>query len=204
MKQFKELKATSKFLHSVKYPMGVFGGAARSWYRNTTPRDVDIAIDCTSEELEELIIKSKLSFTVNSFGGFKFYDCVSFDVWPLMETWTLRRVNAEFTFESLARFGSLNVDCLVYDCKRDEIIDRGYFNAINTGFVEINYHANPHAPANALRGLRLCKQLGLKAGESLKEYVKEHITDKNKKLVEARYFKVYHEEPNELWKLLEV
>jgi hypothetical protein len=205
-KKYIELMCESKVMYSMTYPHAVFGGAVRSWIRGREPRDIDIAVDCTKDQLLSLVEGLGVELNRNRFGGLKVQDGpLTYDLWPIAETCALVNANVQPTFENLLRHGSFNVDCIILEV--DEIMklrDFGYFDAIKNGFVEVNYEPNPMPAANALRGLRLCNQLDLNPGKSLISLVHQHINDKNRPILEKKYRDTYHESPEQLWSLVDV
>ena len=209
MRKFLRLLDNSKLVKDMPFTYGIFGGAVRSWILGRDPRDIDIAVDCTQEQLTEYILDvvSDKNLSSNRFGGFKFKDAgYEFDMWPLAETWAIKNEKIEPTFENLSRYASFNADCIVMEVSRNKCIplhDFGFAEAANSGIVEVNYAPNPIAPYNAMRGLRICKTYNWKPGKSLLEYVKEHVNEKNKPILELRYKKSYGEEIGDLWKMVE-
>lgn len=178
LKRYKELAEDSSFVKNIPFRHGVFGGAVRSWFLGRKPRDIDIAIECSTEELNGLLTNTE--HTRNSFGGTKIQGNIEIDVWPLSETWNLQNEKVMPTFENLASFASLNVDCLVLEVGIGaKLISRGFIKALLDGVVEINYKPNPSPASNALRGLRLCNTLKFRPGPMLKEYALEHLDLRN-------------------------
>jgi hypothetical protein len=195
-----KLLSSNSLLKSIHYPHGVFGGAVRSWIVGRKPRDIDIAVECEPYQLQELV--GDRAHTTNRFGGYKLVEGgVTFDLWPLCETWALKNAGVEFTFENLARYASYNIDCIVLTNVM-ETIDLGFSKAIQDGFVEVNYEPNPIAAYNAIRGLRLCKTYGLKAGKSLKAYFTKYVTEQKLPILLEKYREQYEEEPDDILELL--
>jgi len=171
-----KLVAHQKLLDSISYPIGIFGGAVRSWLTGLSPRDIDIAVDCSQEELNTLVSKISPGSSLNRFGGYKVsQESGDYDLWALGETWAIKNAGVSPTFENLAVTASFNADCLVYT--RDGLLDKGWEQARSSGILEINYLPNPYPFFNALRGIKMCNKYRLKPSELFKQYVKHNLPE---------------------------
>ena len=168
-------------LHGLQW--GAWGGAARDYYFGREPRDVDIAVDCTEEEL----FSKFPGANKNRFGGLKIKDTIDFDLWPLASTWNIKVAKLQPTFENLASLGPYNADCLVltHDGK---LIDKGFLDCLRTKMLEVNFELNPHPQHNILRGLRIMDRLGIMPGASFANYVIRHRDGLDKEIVRYESF----------------
>lgn len=157
---------------------GIWGGAARAFYLDRVPRDIDVAVNCSKGELLDRLPNC---FT-NRFGGLKVVnDSIPFDIWCLADTWNIKKAGLEPTFENLARVGPFNADCIVLTNmgKVDPyyLIDEGFTQCLVDKRLEITFEPNPHPQHNILRGLRLIDSLQIQAGASFVDYVKENSSN---------------------------
>ena len=77
---------------------------------------------------------------INRFGGLKILiDDTEVDVWRIENTWAYRKgkVVAIDKVESLPKTVFLNMDGIVYDCKRNVWLDREYENAMKTKMLDV-------------------------------------------------------------------
>lgn len=165
----------NKFLQSIPFAWGVFGGAVRDASSNLNPRDIDVAVDCSRDALDAILkgIPSKK----NRFGGHKFtLDSVEYDLWPLAETWQLKRLGVLANFRLLAKTAPFNADCIVYS-KLDGLIDYGWYTCKKDG-LQVNNALNPHPMFNAMRGVRMCIKYHLWPGTTFTSYINDNLLPK--------------------------
>ncbi|RFC64033.1 hypothetical protein DYI37_06610 [Fulvimarina endophytica] len=96
----------------------IFGG----WLRDTlaaricgtpAPRDVDLVV--AGIEVEALIAVLPADVRPTMFGGVQSpADPVPFDIWPLHETFLIRRLSMPVSFESLLRTADFNINTALY------------------------------------------------------------------------------------------
>ncbi len=163
----------------------IFGGRA-------TPRDIDVVIaNGTSEEIEESLgpyIRRR-----NRFGGFQLQVCNwLFDVWPLEKTWAfVKSQTLSPSPANLPKTTFLNVEAIAISVDEKgrvvELFECGFFEAIRTRIIDINFLENPFPELAAVRSIITAKKLNYGLSPQLSTYVLNQVRIVGvKSLIEAQ------------------
>ena len=142
-----------------------------------TPRDLDIILAYVStEKLSELFSKNVKGRT--GLGGLKLQvKDWSIDMWPLKDTWAFREGKiAGNGFSDYPKTTFLNIDAVAIQLfakgrKKREIYSNGFFEAICTKTIELNYETNASPSTCIVRALRIADQFKFSIGPKLARYM---------------------------------
>lgn len=157
----------------------VFGGFPRDLMvdgHDATPRDLDIVLarDCISEVKDEL---AEYVDRVTRFGGLHLsiggWDV---DVWSLEQTWAFRNDEEfEMSFEDLPKTTFLDVDAVAVSLneRRNRVREHGFFDALRTKTVGVNYRPNPYPALCVVRAFDIARRLDFALDVELVSYILE-------------------------------
>lgn len=182
----------------------VFGGtvrdiAVRGPYSPT--RDIDIVVDGVSvdemaDRLGGWVVRR------NSFGGLHLnVRGTLFDIWPLHETWALKRwgsgPNSLYsTFQSLPLTTFMSVESVavsLYPSDRGgrEVYEKGFFESVSSRVVELNNPENPYPALCVARAVATAIKLDFRMGPRLVRYVLDQLPEVGAEAVVAAYRRHY-------------
>ena len=161
-----------------KYPAFLCGGAVRDiLLHNSTPRDLDIILGYVSkEELATLFSGNAKGET--SLGGITLQiKDWSIDMWPLQDTWAFKEGKVSGKgFSDYPKITFLDIDAIAIQLfskrrRKRTVYSKGFFEAISTRTIEINFEENP-APAKCIvRALQIANKFNFAIGPKLARYM---------------------------------
>lgn len=146
------------------------------------PRDIDVVVNGSSEELAEVLhpyIRRRTRF-----GGFQLeLSRWHFDVWPLHKTWAfVQNKQLAPSPENLPKTTFLNVEAIAVSLHENgavsDIFESGFFDAVRSRTLDINFEENPYPALAAARALATAVKLQYSLSPRLSQY----IVDKEKSL----------------------
>jgi len=163
-------------------PAVLFGGSVRDVMLrgpSTEPRDVDIVVDASLDDLTNLFADILVRKT--RFGGLHLNARGwKIDVWPLAQTWAFRelRVGAA-DFDSLTKTTFLNVEAVAVDIsprpRGRKVRTSGFFEGIKRRTLDINLEENPFPGLAAVRTLITASTLSHGLSGRLARYVSHQL-----------------------------
>lgn len=163
-------------------PCGVivlFGGVLRDLMTDghaCKPRDVDLVVDEHSlRRIEETFAERIVRRT--RFGGLHLrINEIPIDLWSLPQTWAFEQGHIKTEFEQLPRTTFLNVEAVIarFDPSTQaepEIFEYGFFEAMRTRVLEINFEPNPFPELCVIRSLVCAMKLRFSIGPRLARYI---------------------------------
>lgn len=168
--------------------------------RSIFPRDIDIIIaGVTGDDLAGTfgdLLQRRTRFgglhLVNDFnlGGLtRSIGHIYFDVWRLEDTWGIRHAQLPSTIDHFVQTPFLNIDSIAIELvpkrARRRIAECGFFTALTTRTLEINYLPNPFPSVCIIRSLIMAAKLQFALGPQLAAYIAEHA-DSVDELLEAQ------------------
>jgi len=167
-----------------EYPAFLCGGAVRDILlsNNSVPRDLDIIMGYVSGEKLAALFSSKVKGKT-SFGGLKLQvKDWSIDMWPLQDIWAFKEGRvAGNGFSDYPKITFLDIDAIAIQlfCKKRQkrvIYSNGFFKAIATRTIEINFKENP-APATCIvRALQTANKFKFSIGPKLARYMVDYVS----------------------------
>lgn len=158
----------------------VFGGVARDLMvgpAGTRPRDVDLVCVAAGDDDIQRTLGNKIVRRTR-FGGFHFAaNHWLFDLWPVSSTWAFRAFPNRFkSIQDLPRTTFFNVEAVVFSLAADStgarvVYENGFFDALNSKCLEINFPENPYPELCVLRAFYLSRKLRFSIGPRLAEYI---------------------------------
>jgi hypothetical protein len=158
----------------------VFGGVLRDLLLcgpAIRPRDVDIVVDCSPEELSAALASFPLYRT--RFGGLRIaFRKWSFDIWPLRNTWAFAVGHMNATFENLPKTTFFYIEAVAVQFntksrKKRPLYSFGFAEAISTRVLDINFEPNPFPQLCVIRGLLTAFRHSLLLSPRLARYMLE-------------------------------
>ena len=166
-----------------KYPAYLCGGAVRDLLlcKSRTPRDLDIILGYVSKEkLADLFSENVKGNT--GLGGLKLQvKDWSIDMWPLKDTWAFKEgVVAGNGFSDYPKITFLDIDAIAIQLftngrKKREIYSDGFFEAISTRTIELNYEENPSPGKCIVRALQVANRFKFAIGPRLASYMVSYV-----------------------------
>lgn len=161
----------------------IIGGAVRDIIiKNKEPRDLDIIIDCkTEDEYEIEHALQDIVYKKNRFGGYKIkLDNLEIDLWSTDNNWAFKENILENKEDNIQRSTFLDFDSPVYDLLNDSLrVD--YFNsAMISSKIDITLNEkylmrNPTPEINILRMFIIKQDWNLMFSDLVEEYIKYNI-----------------------------
>jgi hypothetical protein len=176
------------------------GGALRNLIleEKQLPRDLDIVINFASyEELKKEF--SGFPSRPTNLGGI----CLqiqdwSIDIWPLSETWALKRIGqqkrddiASFLQTTFLDIDAIAVQLFAKTRKKREIYSKGFFEAIENNCIEVNLAENPNPSVCIVKSLMLRYKFGFQIGPRLSKYILNESRNLNIDYLKEIYKKRY-------------
>jgi len=172
------LQHVVKALRKTGWEAVVFGGVLRDlvlYGPAERPRDVDIVVNCCSDELNSWL--SGFSPQRTRFGGFRVhFQKWTFDIWPLRETWAFTSGHMSPTFENLPKTTFFNIEAIAAQLnpKRKRSLYSFHFaDAISSRILDINFEPNPFPQLCIIRGLLTAARHCLLISPRLAQYMAE-------------------------------
>lgn len=176
----------------------IFGGVLRDlvfYGPAKRPRDVDIVVDCSSEQLRSWL--SDFSYKTTRFGGFKLeFKKWNFDIWPLEDTWAFATGHMAPTFDNLPKTTFFNIEGIAAQLnttpgRKRTLYSFGFANAISSRILDINFEPNPFPQLCIIRGLLTALRYNLLVSTRLGRYMTEKGDKSEIKEIVQTQFKHY-------------
>ena len=173
------LSLVLKKVNSHKY---IVGGYIRDYISNHQQgRDVDIMVEISRLELQTILDSEGVQYAMNHFGGFKFTDSISVDIWSIHDNWAFRtglvKASKKHMKRAISRGCFYNYDALVMDIDDGSYEIGPYESFLRTRNLDIlqsdiNYRKdNPTALANVIRALWIKSQYYCSFSDKLERYI---------------------------------
>ncbi len=209
--QLKRSEAFSTIIDEVRemcfrLPAVMWVGAVRdSFLGNAPANDVDVVVDCSPEELKNLVKHFRKHATKNNFGGYKLpkrhlFD-LTVDIWPLSETWAIKKrhilpmLPPEYAMSDLLQSGFFNIEqCIVaiHDFERGEAT-QSFFNCFGTTrTLDIVLEDNPFPIYQVLRAAVYCYELSLVPSPRLMKFIRRTASERGAKLTPWKLDPITH------------
>ncbi len=163
-------------------PAMLFGGSVRDVLLkgpSTEPRDVDVVVDASLDDLTQLF--KDILIRKTRFGGLHLNARGwKIDVWPLSQTWAFRELRVgSRDWESLTRTTFLNIEAVAVDISSRpggrRVRALGFFEGIKERTLDINLEENPFPELAAVRALITASTLNYGLSKRLARYVSYHL-----------------------------
>lgn len=172
----------SHILSKVNSHKYIVGGYIRDYIsKGQRGRDVDIMVEISRDRLQTILDGADVKYTMNHFGGFKFFDSISVDIWSIHDNWAFRTnlVNAskKHMKRAISRGCFYNYDALVMDLSDCSYEVGPYESFLRTRVLDIlqsdiRYRIeNPTALANVIRALWIKSQYNCLFSDRLERYI---------------------------------
>ena len=100
---------------------------------------------------------------------------VYFDIWRLEDTWGIRHAGLTPTIANFVRTPFLNIDSVAIELvpknARRGVTELGFFTALATRTIEVNYVPNPFPAVCIVRSMIMAAKLQFALGSRLAEYI---------------------------------
>lgn len=178
------------YLHAREWETYVVGGTLRDLmvgspqgkYHYFVPRDIDLVVLAPSIEALEACFPKGLIRRRTRFGGLHLVKEfasgfeVHFDVWPLSETWAFKEYGIEAKMLNFPSTPFLNLDAIAIEVfpKRGsaaKIYEHGFFKAVASKLIDINFEPNPYPDICAIRSLITAAKLHFSLSRKLALFI---------------------------------
>ena len=171
-------------IRNKEYPAYLCGGAVRDILlgNNSIPRDLDIILGHVSKEKLATLFSGNAKGKT-SLGGLKLQiKDWSIDIWPLQDIWAFKEGKVSRKgFSDYPKITFLDIDAIaiqLFSKKRQKrvVYSKGFFEAISTRTIEINFEENP-APAKCIvRALQIANKFKFAIGPKLARYMVAYVS----------------------------
>jgi len=163
----------------------LFGGAVRDlmlWSPYHAFRDIDVVVDgATTDTLQVEFGPHVVRRT--RFGGLHLdVEGWLFDLWPLADTWAFREYPTLLRPrpEELPSTTFMTVEAVVVSLSSKpghprQVFESGFFEALVTRTIELNFEHNPYPKLNAVRTLLTASRLGFAIGPRLVRFLSDQV-----------------------------
>ena len=166
-------------------PAYLCGGALRDVLMSEgriVPRDFDIIVAYASQDDIYSLFSDHTNLRKTRLGGW----CVqagdySIDIWPLSETWAFKTNGIQGKgFSDFTRSTFLDIDAVAADlsCKQGRprtLYSHGFFRAILSRTIEINFKENPYPAGCIVKALRIAIRYDMALGPKLVQYIADQM-----------------------------
>jgi hypothetical protein len=157
--------------------IGIFGGAARDWWLDKTPKDVDLVVYVSTEKLHELL--KNFSSKKNAFDGNVItIDDVIFDIWALEDTYAFKTKQYEQCWYNLVQSVPFNTDAVVV-VTNGVVHASNFWNCLTSSRIEFVNRTIRDPEMIADRAVAFSLKYGFELSDELKQYVKIHSSKNN-------------------------
>jgi hypothetical protein len=157
----------------------LFGGFLRDLFlfgRTRHPRDIDVVVANGSiGELQQVL--SPFIQRKTRFGGLQIeFNRWHFDIWPLEQTWGFKHSKLLVPKrENLPKTTFLNIEAIAVSLGPKggvgDIYESGFFQAIKSRTLDINFEDNPYPALAAVRSIKTALQISFAMSPRLASYI---------------------------------
>ncbi len=159
----------------------LFGGAIRDIVCGNKPRDYDIVVSTSSENL--ISILSSYPHKRNRFGGVHlFLNDVKLDIWAIESTWAFQKKLLDSKTENLTKSVFFNLDAIAINLTKNILYGNIFFQALSSRTLDIVLENNPFPDLCILRAFVLKEKYNMSFSQRMKNYILDHCTDVSKTL----------------------
>ncbi|MFN0104881.1 MAG: hypothetical protein ACKV2U_22705 [Bryobacteraceae bacterium] len=160
--------------------------------RSIFPRDIDIIIagataDALLATFHDLLHRRTRFGGLHLIGDFSYGGItrssghIYFDVWRLEDTWGICHAHLAPTIDNFVKTPFLNIDSVAIELvpkgARRRVVECGFFDALVTRTLEINYAPNPYPSVCIVRSLIMAAKLQFALGPNLAAYIAAHAAN---------------------------
>ena len=172
-------------LFSLQEPAYLFGGTVRDIMIRSPYyafRDIDIVVHGTTTDRLRAEFENHIT-RKNRFGGLRL-DVKGwiFDIWPLEDTWAIRQFPELLSPDpaSLARTTFMTIEAVVVHLNGERgrprgVYECGFFEALATKTIELNFEHTPFVALNIVRSLLTARRLQFSIGPRLAEFICQQV-----------------------------
>jgi len=169
-------------IRGARKPVFLCGGTVRDLllFNKRTPRDLDIIFGYISrEELASLFSGDVKEET--GLGGLKLeVRDWSIDMWPLEDTWAFKENKSGKGFSDYPKTTFLDVDAIAIELfstkkQKRKIYSEGFFEAISSKVIELNFEGNPSPAKCIVRALQMARKFNFAIGPKLARYMASYV-----------------------------
>ncbi len=164
----------------------VVGGFVRDLINDKNSRDLDMMVSLSHNQLEELLIESKLNYTINKMLGVKIkLNNFEVDLWSIDNNWAFRedvvKRNEDYLLENISDGCFFNYDGLVVNVHTNNFRCNHYNDFVKNQRLDIirknNYYKNknPTIEGNILRAIYLNSTFGVDITPNCMSYLVKMI-----------------------------
>ena len=168
-------------LSGLQEPAYLFGGTVRDIMLRSPYhafRDIDVVVHGTTKKRLRAEFADHIARETR-FGGLHLnVKGWLFDVWPLEDTWAIRQFPELLSPDpaSLARTTFMTIEAVVVHLNGErgrprEVYECGFFEALATRTIELNFEHTPYAALNIVRSFLTAHRLQFSIGPRLAEFI---------------------------------
>ena len=178
-----------QFFYEASLNCSVFivGGFLRSVANSENPRDIDVIMNMSNQEVSSFIRRAKVDYTPNRFNGYKInFKSIYVDLWTTETNWAFASkvitLGKPDIISRVAQGTFYNFDSLVFDLRTEKVNVTAYNDCVATRTLDIIRRSsdyiikNPGKISNIIRALRIRHQYGLNFTTELCRYFHAEFT----------------------------
>jgi hypothetical protein len=178
----------------------IIGGAIRSIYNNTKPRDIDIII---KNDVQEILtsLDDGVAINRNYYGGYKIdLNGIVVDVWDFENHWAFKNGILSADEKHLAESCFFDFDALVYSPTTGYLNIDHYLHAIESHMIDfikndrVCIERNPGELTNVIRAIVAANEFNLSFSTAVATYIKSYLDKYNFTSLKKCEYRHYKEE----------
>ncbi len=163
----------------------IVGGAIRSIYKDREPRDIDIIVKDSVENVLSAL-SNNVSISKNYFGGYKInFTGIIVDIWDFESHWAFKSGLLSPEEKNLAESCFFDFDALVYSPANNYLNIDHFRHSIESNTIdfikndETYIKSNPGNLTNVLRAIIAASDFNLKFSSAVTSYIKSFLEKNN-------------------------
>lgn len=176
-------------MNSAGMRWGIVGGSIRDFIFGYKPKDIDILVDASDEDLDSLLKEKNYNIhSRNVFNGREMlFDGQITDLWTLDSTWGIKAgYKKNKGFKSWPKVATFSADAAIVAPDYDEIYAEHLAKTLQTGKVEVIFDKTPIPLLTAIKAFRLFQKYNLRPGKSAVKFIGK-IAKKLKKYPDSKF-----------------
>ncbi|NQT03869.1 MAG: hypothetical protein HQ580_17725 [Planctomycetes bacterium] len=170
-------------IRGTRKPAFLCGGAVRDLLlcNSHTPRDLDIILGYVSRETLASLFSGDVEGETG-LGGLKVeVRDWSIDMWPLQDTWAFKKNKISGKgFSDYPKTTFLDMDAIAIELfstrrQKRKIYSKGFFEAISSKTIELNFEGNPAPGKCIVRALQMARRFTFAIGPKLARYMVSYV-----------------------------
>lgn len=157
----------------------IFSGVIRDYFLGwdeKRPRDIDVVILDVANLIDIMDFIKPLPYKKNHYGGYKAsVGNITIDIWPISQTWGIRKKNLPPTPENLIQTAFFNFSSVAYKYNEEEFVfSDEFFRFMDSHKLDVVMEENPLTGLCIANTVYYSKKYNLPVAERLLDWIDSH------------------------------